>query len=121
MVKKIIYMIWLLCSALLAGSVEDILNQNGCMECHNVMGKKSAPAFRGIARKSSRFYSSNAKTTIINSIKNGSVGKYRQFAGTQMPPYKNLTEQELDAIAEWILAQGQGATGRGGRGNGGRR
>jgi len=96
--------------------------KNGCMACHAVVGKKNAPAFRGIANRNLRFNGSNAKTAIINSIKNGSKGKYPKFAGNVMPPFPNLSEDDLNALADWILSQaargGQGMRRGGGMGKG---
>ena len=101
-----------------------LAKEKGCMACHQIMGKKSAPAFRGIANRNLRFNGSNAKASIMESIRKGSTGKYPKFDGAQMPPYPNLTDAELNTLADWILAQGGrgGGMGRGmghGRGMGG--
>ena len=101
-----------------------LAKEKGCMACHQVMGKKSAPAFRGVANRNLRFNGSNAKAAIMESIKKGSKGKYPNFNGAQMPPFPNLTDAELSTLADWILAQGGrgGGMGRGmghGRGMGG--
>jgi ribose 5-phosphate isomerase RpiB len=46
------------------------------------------------------------KRTLINSIKNGSQGKYRRFANIAMLPYKDvIPEKEINIIASWILSE----------------
>ena len=84
-----------------------LIEKYGCTACHNIMGRKNAPAFMGIARKNLMWNSfDEAKTTLVNSIKNGSQGKYRRFANTAMPPYKNvISETEINIIASWILSE----------------
>ena len=105
--KKLILTILVASSVLLANSGEELIKQNGCMECHNIMGKKDAPAFMGTAKKNLKWYGNEAKANIIKGIKNGSKGKYRQFADTQMPAYSNISENDLDTIASWILSEFQ--------------
>jgi cytochrome c551/c552 len=82
-----------------------LVKENGCLSCHNIMGRKLAPAFMGVARRNIRFYGADAKQHIINSIENGSKGKYRMFANSQMPSYKYLGKEKITAIADWILQE----------------
>jgi len=103
--KKLILTIFLASGVLLANSGEELTKQNGCMECHNIMGKKAAPAFMGTAKKNLKWYGDDAKANIIKGIKNGSKGKYRQFADTEMPAYSNISTSDLDTIASWILSE----------------
>ena len=87
-------------SLLLFGeNIPNPIKENGCLECHNVRGKKTAPGFKGIAKK----HTLNSIKEMKNSIKNGSSGKYRKFKEFTMPPYNHITEKELDRIAKWIL------------------
>jgi len=107
-----------------ASGGEELAKKYGCMACHQIMGKKSAPAFRGVANRNLRFNGSNAKASIMESIRKGSKGKYPKFDGVQMPPFPNIPDAELNTLADWILAQGGrgGGMGRGmghGRGMGG--
>jgi len=102
--KKVVLSMFLLSGILFAQNAQDIIADNGCMSCHNIMDLKSAPAFAGIARKNKRFYSQNAKSNIMNSIKNGSQGKYRRFAGTKMPAFSHLNDTELNILADYILS-----------------
>lgn len=95
----------LLSTSLLAKNAETLIQENQCMNCHNIRGMKSAPPFSGIARMNSHWYGTS-KTNIKNSIKNGSQGKYPMFSNTKMPSYKNLSNKELNILAEWIISQG---------------
>jgi len=115
--KKIILTVTVV-SSLFALSGYDLIEQNGCTACHAIASKKSAPAFAGIARKNLRFYGSEAKYNIINSIKNGSQGKYRNFTNTAMPAFDNISSSDLDIIADFILSQSSKAKGHGGMGRG---
>ena len=115
--KKVLTTILLLGGALFAQSAQEILQQNGCLNCHAVASKKAAPAFAGIGKRNQRFERANAKTAIMNAIKNGSKGKYPMFSNSAMPAFGNLSEQELSTLADYILAQSSKAHGKG-RGTG---
>ena len=102
--KKLIFSLLLTSGVVFAGG-EQLVQSNGCMDCHNIMGKKLAPAFMGIARKNTNWFGNEAKAKIIESIKNGSKGKYRNFTNTEMPAYGYLTSKELETISNWILEE----------------
>ena len=104
------------CSTIILNAADgaDIAQKYGCMGCHAIVGKKNAPAFRGVANRNLRFNGSNAKTSIINSIKNGSKGKYPMCTNSVMPPFPNISDEELNTLADWILSQ----AGRRGQGMG---
>jgi len=87
-----------------ATSVQELIKQNKCMNCHSIIGMKDAPPFAGIARHNNHWYGKSRKN-IINSIKNGSKGKYPMFSNTQMPAFKHLNKEELNKIADWIFSQ----------------
>ena len=103
--KKFILTLTFGCGILFAQDATSLLEKNGCFNCHGIDYKKAAPAFAGIGKRNKRFEGENAKNVIINSIKNGSSGKYPKFSGAQMPPYTNLSDEELNTIADFILAQ----------------
>jgi len=88
-----------------AQSAEELMKSNGCFSCHAIASKKAAPAFAGIGKRNKRFEGENAKNVIINSIKHGSKGKYPRFSNTQMPSFSNFSDEELNTIADYILAQ----------------
>ena len=91
---------------------EILLQENNCFNCHNINGMKSAPPFTGIARMNSSWFG-NAKSSIINSIKNGSHGKYPMFSNTKMPSFKNISEDELNTLSDWIILQGSNSMHKG--------
>jgi cytochrome c551/c552 len=101
--RKSILALSLISSILFAS--EELASTNGCLECHKITYGEVAPAFAGIAKKNLRFNDrSMAKEIIIDSIKNGSSGKYRRFSSTTMPNFSHFNESELDSLAEWILS-----------------
>jgi len=117
--KKLIWILGFmgLSSLSFASDAQTILKQNGCMACHNIVGKKAAPAFRGIAMRNLRWGSyESAKKSIENSIKNGSKGKYMNFVNTQMPPFPNMSSKDLDTVSSYILSLAQGRGGMGQKG-----
>lgn len=95
----------LLASSLVAKSAETLIEENKCMDCHNIIGMKYAPPFSGIAKMNSGWFS-NSKSSIKDSIQNGSQGKYPMFSSTKMPAYTNLNDKELDTLVNWTLDQG---------------
>ena len=101
-------------SCLFGSTAQELLDQNGCFACHAVASQKTAPAFAGIGMRNKRFEGSNAKANIINSIANGSHGKYPHFSNTAMPAFPNFTQDELNTLADYILSQASKAKGRGG-------
>ncbi len=111
--KKIIMTVVVLSGVLFAQSAEELIDANGCLDCHAVASKKSAPAFAGIGKRNKRFEGSDAKTTIMNAIENGSKGKYPMFSKSAMPAFKNLSQEDLSTLADYILAQSSKAQGRG--------
>ena len=117
--KKIIMTTVVLSSVLFAQSAEELIKENGCLACHAVASKKAAPAFAGIGKRNKRFEGGNAKATIMNSIKNGSSGKYPMFSNSAMPAFPNFSQEELSTLADYILAQSSKAKGKGmGQGRG---
>jgi len=117
-VVVVVVVVVALSSVLFAQSAEEIIDANGCLACHAVASKKAAPAFAGIGKRNKRFEGANAKATIMNSIKNGSSGKYPMFSESAMPPFVNLSQEELSTLADYILAQSSKAHCNGGKGHG---
>jgi len=103
--KKLFFYLIIINSFLYANNVKILLKQNKCMSCHNVMGIKSAPSFSMILKMNSGWFGIS-KNSIKNSIKNGSQGKYPMFSDVKMPAYKNLSNQDLNALTRWIISRG---------------
>jgi len=94
-------LIGLISSSLFAKSAREIVIQNGCMKCHNINGIKYAPPFSMIIRMNRGWFGLD-ENDIKKSIKYGSQGKYPMFSNTKMPAYKNLTDEELDTLIDWL-------------------
>jgi len=116
--NKIVMVSLLITASLFAQSAEELIDQNGCLSCHAIASKKAAPAFAGIGMRNKRFEGSAAKEVIMNSIHNGSKGKYPRFADTAMPAYPNFTQEQLSILSDYILAQSSKACGHGSGGMG---
>ncbi len=71
--------------------------KNNCLGCHKQTTSTVGPSFEKI-----RTLYKNDNSIIIKSIQNGSKGKWKEAHGV-MPPFKNLTDEELHTISEWIL------------------
>jgi len=68
-----------------------------CLGCHKVNKKIVGPAFKDIAARYE-----NSKDKIIESIKNGSQKSWKSSNGAVMPPFKQISEDELKVLSEWI-------------------
>jgi len=80
--------------------VQALLNANACLGCHAVAQKIVGPAYRDVASKYKTDPAGASK--IAASIKAGSSGKW----GTvPMPPFAQLTDAQVKALAEFILKQ----------------
>lgn len=93
--------IGLISSSLFSKSAQEIVTQNGCMECHNINGMKYAPPFSMILRMNEGWFGLS-ENNIKDSIRNGSQGKYSMFSNTKMPAFKNLSDEELDTLLTWL-------------------
>ncbi len=87
-----------------AKSATTLIKENGCLSCHGITTRKDAPPFAAIAMRASR-WSTNPKAWLKSRIRNGSSGRYMNFAGAKMPAFKNLSDRDLDKIASWILSK----------------
>ena len=102
--KKIIIGALALSSVIFAGNGEELVKKNGCLACHAITTHKAAPPLAGVGMRNMRFEGKNAKKVIMNSIKNGSKGKYPRFANSAMPSYNQLSDKEISDIADYILS-----------------
>ena len=72
--------------------------QYRCLGCHKTDKKIIGPSLTDIAHK----YVSS-KSTMINSIKNGSKGRWSSSNGAIMPPFKQISDNEMEILSAWIL------------------
>lgn len=86
----------------LAGAidVQALLNANACLSCHAVAQKIVGPAYHDVAAKYKA--DSNAMTRLQASIKAGGSGKW---GAVPMPPFAQLTDAQLKALAEFVMKQ----------------
>jgi cytochrome c len=74
---------------------ELLARQDGCLSCHAKKFKKVGPSFSEIAKKMD-------KKKIVNSIRNGSRGRWKESNNIPMPSFKKLSEQDINILAKWI-------------------
>ncbi len=79
-------------------SAKELAKKNGCLSCHSENKKIIGPAFRDIAEKYRD--SSSAQPYVIARIKNGGSGIWGVVA---MPANKNISDQDLEKITQWVL------------------
>lgn len=72
--------------------------KSGCIGCHEFKAKAMGPSFAAIAQR----YPESPATidTLVRYIREGSTGVWGQ---SSMPPHPELTEEQLHAIASWIV------------------
>jgi len=78
---------------------ERVLEQQRCTNCHDIKKDKVAPSFLSIAKR----YTMEDRATVINSIKNGSKGKWKKFP-LIMPPFKQMSDKDIEGMSDWILS-----------------
>lgn len=73
--------------------------QNNCLSCHKIEKDLVGPSFKRVAA----LYRGDSRS-IQEGIRNGSAKKYQSSRGAIMPPFKNLSDSEIESISEWILS-----------------
>ena len=84
----------------LAQDAEALFKAKACTACHAIDKKMVGPAYQAVAEKYAG--QEDAVQTLVDSIKNGSKGKWGQIP---MPP-NQVTDEEAKVLAEWVLEQG---------------
>ncbi len=80
--------------------VNTLLAHNACLSCHAVQQKVMGPAYHDV---SARYKGEpHATSSIEASIRAGGSGKW---GAVQMPPFPNLSSDELHALADFVLRQ----------------
>ncbi len=77
---------------------EKLALKHKCLGCHKMNKKIVGPSFVDIAEKYK-----DSKEKMIESIKNGSRNSWESSNGAVMPPFKQISEEELDTLSDWIL------------------
>ncbi|MEO8935619.1 MAG: c-type cytochrome [Burkholderiaceae bacterium] len=87
-----------------AGAVKpdasSLATANGCMACHGVANKIVGPSFKSVAEKYRG--RSDRENYLSGKIKAGGAGAW---GAVRMPPQAQLSDADVKALAEWVLAQ----------------
>jgi cytochrome c len=77
----------------------ELAQKNACTACHAPDKKIVGPAFRDVAKKYSG--QKDAEATVIKNIRSGGSGKW---GPVPMPPQAALSDADVKALADWVLA-----------------
>ena len=77
---------------------EALANKNGCLGCHAMATKLVGPAYKDVAAKYAG--QADAQALVMQSIRNGSVGKWGELP---MPAHPKLSDADLKKLATWVL------------------
>lgn len=72
----------------------------GCMACHQVAVKVVGPAYKDVAAKYKD--DADAKAMLIAKVRSGGVGTWGQVP---MPSNAVISDADLSAVMDWVLAQ----------------
>jgi len=84
--------------ALQAQANEALARKNDCLGCHAVATKLVGPAYKDVAAKYAG--QADAQAMLVQSIRNGSVGKWGDLP---MPAHPKLSEADAKKLAAWVL------------------
>lgn len=79
-----------------------LAQKNACTACHATDKKLVGPSYADVAKKYAG--QKDALNTLKASIKAGGSGKW---GPVPMPPQAQLSDADLTALAQWILAGGK--------------
>ena len=75
-----------------------LARKNNCLGCHAAATKLVGPAYQEVAAKYAG--QADAEEVLVQSIRNGSVGKW---GDVPMPPHPKLSKANAKRLASWIL------------------
>ena len=75
-----------------------LATSKNCMSCHAVERKVLGPSFKDVAAKYAG--QADAQAALVQSIRNGSVGKWGELP---MPAHPKLSEADAKKLAAWVL------------------
>jgi cytochrome c len=87
-------------SAAGAIDVQALLSKNACLSCHALNAKLIGPSYHDVAAKYRGQF--EASMLVAVNIRNGGANKW---GPVPMPAFPNLTPQELQALAAFVLSQ----------------
>ena len=83
-----------------APSGSALVQQYGCLNCHNVDQKLVGPAYKAVSEK----YKSDreaASIVLAKKIKAGGAGNWGRIP---MPPHPNVSDDDAKQMVTWILS-----------------
>lgn len=80
----------------------DLARKHACMACHATSTTLVGPAYTAVAARYAG--QADAAQGLVQSIRQGSTGKWGQMA---MPPHPQLPAADAQRLADWILRGGQ--------------
>jgi len=90
--------------ALAASNAQQLIQSNGCSACHAAKHKVVGPAWGWVAYRYKG--KKDAVSSVANFIINGGVGYWKPWTGgVPMPSHPDLTKDQAQTIAKWVLAQ----------------
>jgi cytochrome c len=87
-----------------ASDAETEMKKSDCFACHAVDKKLVGPAYSWVAFRYKG--DKQAKEKLVAKIKNGGAGNWNAYTGgAPMTPHPQLTEDQLETMAKWVLSQ----------------
>ena len=77
---------------------EALAKKNDCLGCHAIAVKLVGPSFKDVAAKYAG--QSDAAERLVESVRNGSVGKWGDLP---MPAHPTLSAADTKKLVQWVL------------------
>ena len=77
---------------------EELAQANNCLACHKTDSQLVGPSYQDVAAKYKD--QDDAEAVLIESIKNGSSGKW---GAIPMPPNAAVSDEDIQTLTVWIL------------------
>ena len=79
---------------------------NGCIECHTVTSTSIGPSWMAVAERYKEGPRAETRALLINSVMNGSKGKWITWRGDDgMPPLgRRVVKKDVEELVDFILS-----------------
>jgi len=83
-----------------------LAQMNGCIECHTVTTTSIGPSWQAVAERYKQAPRVETRALLINSVMNGSKGKWATWRGSDgMPPLaKRVVKEDVEDLVDFILS-----------------
>jgi len=78
----------------------NLVQQYGCLNCHNTDQKLVGPAYKAVSEKY-QADTMSAINTLAQKIKTGGAGNWGRIP---MPPHPNISDEDAKTMVTWILS-----------------